>query len=167
MSLYNPRASGLGNSAAYQVAGKPYLTGSIVEAEGVAAFASRSEYKVEFPNVTKYVKVINNCTSSELAIYFVPKATAPAAINGIHYYVIPAAITSNNPTTGSFDAHIKCKEIYITAAPIGGLVSGPAPGAVNAGSFAVYAELTHIPAEDMYALTGSGINISRYGDGHH
>jgi hypothetical protein len=167
MSTYSPWASGLGNSAAYQVSGKPYLTGSVIEAEGSAGFGARNEYQVQFPTVTKYVKVINYCTSSELAVYFVPKATTPAVATGIHYYVIPPALATNSPATGSFEAHIKCKELYITAAPLGGLITGPAAGPVNAGSFGVYAELTGIDKADMYALTGSGISVSTWSDGQH
>ena len=52
MSLYSPRASGLGNSAAYQVAGRPFLTASLVEAEttGTTVY-TRKEYKVTFFNI--------------------------------------------------------------------------------------------------------------------
>ena len=34
--------------------------------------------------------------------------------------------------------------------------------AYTAGAFTVFAELTGVPAEDMYALTGSGLDVSTY-----
>jgi hypothetical protein len=41
---------------------------------------------------------------------------------------------------------VKCKELFIT--PLTNAQTG----------FMLYAELTHIPADNMYELTGSGIN---------
>ena len=173
MAIYSPKGSGLGNSAAYQVAGKPYLTASIVEAEDADAngIYARREYKVTFPSVTRYIKVVNNCTSSELAVYFSPREAAGQSgpLKWGQYYVIPSCASLGH--TGSFEANIKCKELYIAAAPVAGLTgsvfSVGAGRAVNAGSFSVFAELTHIPAGEMYDLTGSGINATNYSDGQH
>ena len=44
--------SGLGNSAAYMVAGSPWITGSVNHADN-------KEYRVEFPRVAKSITVIN------------------------------------------------------------------------------------------------------------
>ena len=173
MAIYSPLASGLGNSAAYQVAGKPYLTASIVESEDADATGiyARREYKVTFPQVTRYIKVINNCSSSELAVYFAPKEAAGQSgpLKWGQYYAIPSCTSLGH--TGSFEANIKCKELYISAAPVGGLTgsifSQGAGSAVHAGGFSVFAELTHIPPYDMYPLTGSGISAPTGSDGHH
>ena len=156
---YNPRASGLGNSAAYQVAGKPYLTGSTIEAEGtVGGVPARKEYVVEFPTVTKRIVVNNVSPSTDIILYFSPKADAPTTLTGNHIALIPCH-------TGSLDLDIKCTKLYITAGAAG-TFSDPADNtAYVAGGFQVRAELTGIPADEMYALTGSGINVSRYGDG--
>lgn len=134
MSLYSPRASGLGNSAAYQVAGRPYLTGSTIPSDQVA--------KVTFPTVTRSFTVVNT-GSADLRIYFVDPTTTPAADTGLHRFTL-----SNN---SSFTMDVKCKEMYIKA--------------VGESGFEMYAELTGIPATEMYELTGSGISVSTYTDG--
>ena len=158
---YNPRASGLGNSAAYQVAGKPYLTGSTIEAEGtVGGVPNRKEYVVEFPTVTKRIVVNNISPSTDIILYFSPKADAPATLTGNHIALIPCH-------TGSLDLDIKCTKLYITAGAAGTFNNPLDNTAYVAGGFQVRAELTGIPADEMYALTGSGINVSRYGDGEH
>ena len=175
MTIYSPKGSGLGNSAAYQVAGKPYLTASTIEAEAaqgspVASLYARREYKVTFPSVTRFVRVTNNCTASELAVYFSPREAAGQSgpLRNAQYSVIPPA---QSGITGSFEAHVKCRELFITAGPIGGLTGsifqpqGDRP--VHAGTFGVFAEVTHIPAGNMYELTGSGINAQNFSDGVH
>lgn len=169
MAIYSPRASGLGNSAAYQVAGKPYLTGSLLAFENGVNLSTSNEYKVTFPTVTKRVTISNYATGSNLAVYFSPKATSPATITGVHYYVI--ACTDQNQATGSLTLDIKCSELYISPLPKGN-INYVATGQVGGDSaqghqeaFAVVAELTGIPASEMYQLTGSGINVSTYTDG--
>ena len=52
MSTYNPRASGINNTAAYQVAGKPYAH--------TADAPNGSTTTIEFPTVTKQITFINN-----------------------------------------------------------------------------------------------------------
>jgi hypothetical protein len=156
MSLYNPRASGLGNSAAYQVAGKPYLTGSAIAAEsGNKLVPVRDIYKITFPTVTRRVVVKNHSNETDISIYFANPATAPAATTGVHFNIISA-------NTGSFDASIKCKEIFLVAGKEGSMISPADTTAYTAGVFTVFAELTGVPAEDMYTLTGSGISTSTY-----
>ena len=93
---YSPRASGLGNSAAYQVAGKPYLTGSAIDNENGKSYINSKEYKVEFPTVTRKITVYNYSTDADLAVYFSSKATAPASLTGIHFAIVPCR-------TGSFE----------------------------------------------------------------
>ena len=156
MSTYSPRASGLGNSAAYQVAGKPYLTGSAIDNEASKNYGNSKEYKVEFPTVTRKVTIYNYSKDADLAVYFSPKATAPATITGVHFAIVGCQ-------TGSLEMNIKCKELYISPFPTNDYAG--AGGNFAAGTFGVSAELTGVPASDMYALTGSGINVSTYGDG--
>ena len=174
MSLYNPRASGLGNSAAYQVAGKPYVTGSIIQFEPSVSAAISKEYKVTFPSVTRSITIKNNCSGSNLAVYFSPKASSPSIMSGSQYLVVPctAQMKDAGESTGSFTMNIKCKEIYISPMPQGrndAIFSGQVGGVPAQGhfeSFAVFAELTGVPSSEMYELTGSGINASTFGDGH-
>ena len=139
MALYSPRASGLGNSAAYQVAGKPYMTGSTVEANPLIP---AGQVKIEFPTVTKSI-TIGITGSASLKVHFDSIATAPATQTCIHYIPLyPTTATANHMLT----IGAKCKEIYISGT-----------GAGQSG-FVLYAELTGIPSTDMYELTGSGIN---------
>ena len=49
MALYSPHASGLGNSAAYQVSGKPYAS------TGTAPVNSGDPTEIVFPTVTKQI----------------------------------------------------------------------------------------------------------------
>ena len=164
-ALYSPHVSGLGNSAAYQVSGKPYLTGSVIKEENNKGYANSKEYKVTFPNVTKKVTIINNSTGSNIAVYFNPKSESPSQITAVNYVVIPGSIATS--VTGSFTMEIKCKELYISVGPFGA-ISAQQTGEIGgaAESFGVVAELTGIPATEMYELSGSGINTSIASDGH-
>jgi len=167
MAIYSPKASGLGNSAAYQVAGKPYVTGSLIEGEASGKFLTTKEYKVTFPTVTKRVQIFNYCTSSDIAVHFESKSTSPSLWTGFQYGII-------RHSSGSIDVEVKCTELYITAGAVGAADSitlgNPSPfdsPGVNFGAFGVMAELTGIPSSEMYELTGSGINVSTYSDGQH
>jgi len=156
MTLYSPRASGLGNSAAYQVAGKPYLTGSAIAAEsGNKLVPARDIYKITFQTVTRRVVVKNHSHATDITVFFANPATAPAAATGVHFGIIPA-------NTGSFDASIKCKELFLVAGKEGTLTNPADTTAYAAGAFTVFAELTGVPASDMYELSGSGINVSTH-----
>jgi len=164
---YYPKSSGLGNSAAYQVAGKPYLTGSRIEGEPTSGntWFARKEYKVTFPTVTKKVTIFNYCSSSDIAVYFSPKATSPSVVTGNHYAVV-------RHTSGSLELNVKCTELYITPGAVAAndaitLFQPLLEAGTNAGAFGVLAELTGVPAREMYALTGSGINVSNTSDGVH
>ena len=156
MSVYSPRASGLGNSAAYQVAGRPYLTGSSIDNESSKNYANSKEYKVTFPTVTRKVSIKNFSFDADIIVYFSPKAVSPSTITGGHFAIVPAQ-------TGSLELNIKCTELYISPFPTNKY--GGTPGNFNAGSFGIGAELTGIPAAEMYELTGSGINVSTYDNG--
>lgn len=133
--------SGLGHSAPYQVSGHPFITGS-------ATVADDTQIKVEFPAVAKSVTVINRA-NAELYIYF-NDATAHVSADAVdsghtenvlagHHYIS----LDNKKDSVTFD--IKCKEIYI------GNKSG------TEGAFQLFAELTSIHPNNMYALSGSGL----------
>jgi len=63
MSLYNPRASGLGSTAAYQVGGVPYATASIQ-----TPILSEAPYEHSFPKVTKFVTITNTTTGANIPL---------------------------------------------------------------------------------------------------
>ena len=97
----------------------------------------------------------NHSNVTDIAVFFANPATAPAAATGVHFNIIPA-------NTGSFDASIKCKELFIVAGNEGTFIN-PADNTVyGAGAFTLFAELTGVPASDMYELSGSGINVSTH-----
>jgi hypothetical protein len=134
---------GLGNSAAYQVSGHPYITGSLTVPDD-------TQIQVVFPMVAKSVTVINRA-DVELYVYFVDAPSHVSAndgdetgltenvLSGKHYISL-----DNKKDSITFDT--KCKEIYI-ANKSGG----------NGGAFQVLAELTSVHPADMYQLTGSGV----------
>ena len=125
----NMRA-GLGHVGAYQVSGRPWITGS-------TSLDSAEQAKIEFPTIAKSVTVINqSSTGVDLRVHFTDKDVGDTT-NGKHYITLTEnrdAITMN----------AKCKEIYITSQADG-------------GKFEVWAELTNIPNTEMYKLTGSGL----------
>ena len=63
MSIYRAAASGLGNSAAYQVGGVPYATASIL-----TPILSEAPYEHSFPNVTKFVTITNTNTGANVPL---------------------------------------------------------------------------------------------------
>lgn len=147
MALYSPYASGLGNSAAYQVAGKPYMTGSTVEAYAFGA----EEIKIEFPTVAKSL-YFQHTGSQGTAMRISLDSTAEGSgnnrvNNGNHFFILYPASTSGS---GEVRLEGKFKEIYVSNIYFGGVY--PQTG------FKLFAELTGIPSTEMYELTGSGIN---------
>ena len=128
MQYYEP---GLHNVGSYQVAGTPFITGSVTQ-------AADTQQKVSFPTVTKSVTVINHA-SQTIRIHFTDKDEGNT-VQGLHFIELDS-------DEDSFTFGVKCQEIYI---------STPS-GNSGAAAWKLYAELTHIPASRMYNLTGSGL----------
>ena len=122
-TFYSARASGLGHAAAYQVAGKPYLTGSIVQTgNGTGA---GQQFKVTFPTVTNNIKLVVTGTAA-LKIHFDDLTAAPALVNENNYFLVAPGMnhygsgTADNYISGSFNGNffemnVKCKEIYMSS----------------------------------------------------
>ena len=143
-SMTYPRP-GIGSVGSYQVAGQPYVTGTLPGGGGQLA---DTELKVPFPFVTRRITVLNLSSNATIFVHFNskdPNVTDGSAgvIDGAHY--IP--LDSNKD---SITMNIKCKELY---------VSTPAANAA-AATWRVFAELTHIGTGQMYQLTGSGLTDS-------
>ena len=123
--------SGLRNVGSYQVSGQPFITGSTMAAD--------QEMQISFPYVTKKVTVIasgSQSTNGGLRVHFV--ATGSGRVReGRHFIQL-------DTHEDSIDVDVKCKEIWVSS-----------PG--GTGGFMLYASLTNIPTQSMYALTGSGI----------
>jgi hypothetical protein len=121
MALYSPRASGINNSAAYQVAGKPYMH--------TAAAPNGSTTTIEFPNVTKQIVFVNNgATGENIKIAF-----STQGLTGTQHFIVPPVIDAGLPIT----LDTKVTKIYITAA-----------GAWTP-SYSLYAGLTGVPSADL------------------
>ena len=144
MSIYRTlHGTGLWNAGAYIQAGHPYVTGSSDIDSGV-------EDRIQFPQVARSVTVINR-SAVDLRVHFVSNTANtgyvaegaakaggnPNVIDNLHYITL-------TEDRDSITMNVKCRELYITS-----------QGAN--GAFEVFAELTGVPAYDMYVLTGSGV----------
>jgi hypothetical protein len=120
---------GLGHVPSYQIAGRPYCTGSATIDSGV-------QHKIEFPTVARSVTVINR-TSEDLRVHFNDASANENVTLGQHYITLGDA-------KDSITMNVKCKEIYITSQG-------------NGGAYELFAELTDIPTKEMFELSGSGL----------
>jgi len=139
MSLYSPRASGIGNSAAYQVSGIPYATASID-----VPFLSEEPKELAFPQVTKFVTITNTKTGANVplrvgfsSLGVTGSANPPVAGGSDHYFVLD----NGESYTGEF----RISKLYLLADEKG----------TNAQA-SVIAGLTSVPAADLpYNWSGS------------
>ena len=123
MALYSPHASGLGNSAAYQVSGKPYAT------TGVAPSNAGDADEIAFPTVTKQITLINNgATGKTIRIGF-----SAAGVAGTNYILLQPLVDGGVPIT----LDTKVTKFYVRSSD----TSTPA--------YSLYAGLTGVPNEDL------------------
>ena len=141
---------GLRNVGSYQVSGTPWVTGS-----SATHIDNNQIVRYRLPYVAKSFTVINIGTE-DLRVHFqsgssttvnatdgtVGTGNAASDVMAKFHYI---TVGKNN---GSVTFDVKCKEIYISN-HAGGSTSG----------YQIMAELTQIPTERMYELTGSGINV--------
>ena len=122
---------GLHNVGSYQASGHPFITGSEI--------ADAIEHKISFPMVAKSVTVIASGTITDvLRVHFQSTASGVGhAVAGHHYIAL-------GEDGDSVTFNVKCKEIYLSSA--GG-----------AGGYEIFAEMTNIPTDRMFDLTGSGV----------
>jgi hypothetical protein len=147
MSILGNYRVGLHNVGSYQVSGRPFVTGSNAHKVGTQA-------QFKFPMVTSRIQVAN---------YSAPQGGA----HGPHYATESEEIriTFNSGSLGGtndlnamkhdfilsgsvhqIEMNVKCTELYISAPNLG-----------SNRKYRILAELTNIPKERMYALTGSGL----------
>jgi len=144
MSESNIYTAGLNNAGSYIVSGVPWITGST---PGTSALPQDHEVRIEFPYVTKKIHIQNTrggggAASKRLRVTLIPTGSGNV-VGGLHYYDI-ANVSTLGPTT--LDLNVKVKEIYLSC-----------PGS-SGTAYTVVAELTRIPAERMFELTGSGVS---------
>lgn len=121
--------NGIGNQAAYQVAGIPFITGS-------TALPPGQEDKISFPSVTRSVTVVSKA-AADLRVHF-NSVSDGNVVGGLHFVTLDVA-------QDSVTFNVKCKEIYVSNAD------------VTTGSYQLFAETTTIQNSEMYILTGSGL----------
>jgi len=114
---------GINHTPAYQVSGRPYASGGIG--------ANLEQQVVNFPNVTRWVEVVNN-GSAVLKVGFGPNAFDPA---NNHYFIVPG-----NSTSGRLE--LKVNRLYFVSGSAAGtsVVAGLTsmlPDRVNSGSLSV------------------------------
>ena len=126
-NFYEP---GLHHVGSYQVAGRPYITGS-------DALAANGEHEISFPEVTSKVTVTNH-TAEQIRVHFASKGTGNT-LTGFHFI----ELDSDN---SSIEMNVKCSKIFISA-----------PNSGSAREYRVIAELTHIDKGRMYELNTTGV----------
>jgi hypothetical protein len=127
---YQHQRSGLGSVGSYQVAGTPFMTGSTITAG--------EEIEIKFPTVTRSITIINkDAANDDIRVHFQSKDAA-RTIAGVHYITLA-------DQNSSLTMNIKCNSVYLSA-----------PG--SAATFEMFAELTGINPQNMFPLTGSGID---------
>jgi|TARA_R110002096_G_scaffold1500_1_gene7840 hypothetical protein len=139
---------GLHNVGSYQSSGKPFITGS-------AHSDANTVHMVEFPSVCKSFTVINTTdgTAGDIRVHFQSGSVAqvftePGLAGEKTIANTDDVILNFNFITvqegASVTMDVKCKQFYISTEAAD-------------TSYQVFAELTNIPTDRMYHLTGSGI----------
>ena len=145
MATFQYKGQGLRNVGAYQSSGHPFVTGS-------KDLDHAKVQMVEFPYVSRSFTVINTSTTGSIQVHFQSGSTA-APVAGISYAIDNSddVLANNHYITvpaghSSFTMDVKCRKLYISnRSSIANL------------SYQVFAELTGIPKQHMYHLTGSGV----------
>tara|TARA_R110000824_G_scaffold112153_15_gene261225 strand:- start:1575 stop:2141 length:567 start_codon:yes stop_codon:yes gene_type:complete len=161
---------GISNVGSYQVSGKPYLTGSLLLPSGTAG-ATTTTYpslvgqtyhirKIEFPSVTKSFTIVNTN-------YFTGSKGTDSDANGLNNGVLQVFFGTEDASVSGSDTPQVDKGHHVTLRNNGDSITFDVKtqqvyianlDTSNTGAFQVIAELTHIPREEMYNLTGSGID---------
>ena len=122
---YSPRTNGLGNSAAYQVSGKPFLNTENANASG------GDVKEVAFPSVTKQIVVVNNgATGKNIKVAF-----SAAGIGNARHFLLAPVVDGGQPLV----LDVKCTSIFFRG------TDGSATPSVS-----IYASLTSIPPTECY-----------------
>jgi hypothetical protein len=134
---WNYYDAGIGNVGSYQASGHPWVTSSVLQAG--------EERRITFPYVTKAVTVAQS-GSGVVRVHFVSKTAMSGSPGGSGCFW-----TISSGSLGDRDAitmNVKCKEIYVSNGE-----------SANTTGFQMFAELTRIETNRMWALTGSGISF--------
>lgn len=98
--------SGLGNVGAFQVSGKPFVSGGIVPDGPLAG----PPYELQFPNVTRWIEVRNTGVDDEDpwdGIIKIGFSALSVMDEGTNYYELPVSAS-----TGRWE--LKCTSIFLS-----------------------------------------------------
>tara|TARA_R110000824_G_scaffold1178_1_gene6310 strand:+ start:1507 stop:1926 length:420 start_codon:yes stop_codon:yes gene_type:complete len=126
---------GLRNVGSYQVSGQPYIKSD-------ASLGSGSTDTINFPFVTQQVVVMNSGSASRIKVHFGDDNFTGAAEEDWETKGNYIQLTSDGEAV---TFNVKCKAIHITSDLAG-------------SGYQVHAALTNIGVDNMYPLTGSGID---------
>ena len=130
---------GLGDVGAYRVSGQPWMTGS-------ADLGGGQEHVHRFPAVTREITVINH-GAKDLRVHFVSTSSDGQVISKRHFITVSGSTLAD--TDSMFKFECKANAIFLT--------NPGANAAAGKTSYEIFAQLTPIPAAQMYHLTGSGL----------
>ena len=137
--------AGLRNVGSYQISGHPFMSGSTIGANKC--------HIMEFPYVCRSITVINTGTAQDMRIHFqsgsgttaitVPGSSGEQTIAGSSDVIANLNFITVPKGDGAMTLDVKVKNIYLSS--------------VGGTTYQIFAELTSIPTQHMYHLTGSGI----------
>ena len=137
--------AGLRNVGSYQISGHPFMSGSTIGANKC--------HIMEFPYVCRSITVINTGTAQDMRIHFqsgsgttaitVPGSSGEQNIAGSSDVIANLNFITVPKGDGAMTLDVKVKNIYLSS--------------VGGTTYQIFAELTSIPTQHMYHLTGSGI----------
>jgi hypothetical protein len=142
MSLSNVYTVGLNNVGSYQVSGVPYASGSIT-----APVAGGDPIRVQFPYVTRWVKVLPITGSSGAATHLRVGFSENGVKNG-NYFRVSAKQNTNLEPVPPPGLELKVTELYFCS------------DSVATVEFDIVAGLTNIPVERVNNISPSGSNWS-------
>jgi len=123
---------GLNHVGAYQVSGRPWISGSVLPTD------TNESLRFQFESVTKSISVRTNDTV-DIRVHFAPYTASFGYSDG--------ASTDNNfivlSGSGQIEIDVKCKEVFISS-----------PNASGTEAVEIYAELTNIPSSRMFDVDG-------------
>lgn len=139
---------GLGNASSYIVSGTPWVTGSTL--------AAGEEVEINLPAVAQSITIWNKTpgngnTNSTILLHFDSKSDASAANNVIatNHFLTLTGSSPGFAATSQVNLETKCTKFFL---------SHEGTGTVTTAVYEILASLTGIAPQQMFELTGSGIN---------
>ena len=139
---------GLGNASSYIVSGTPWVTGSTLTAG--------AEAEINLPAVAKSITIWNktpgnNNVNSTILLHFDSKSDADATNNviGTKHFLTLTGSGPGQAASSQVTLSTKCTKFFL---------SHSETGTVTTAVYEILASLTGIAPEQMFELTGSGIN---------